>query len=64
IGVGIIARGSVTLVMVHIIKNIAIESPQTVPHADMIVSSLVLMVLVVNVLVPPVFRKALVKIKK
>ena len=64
IGTGIIIRGSVTLVMVHIIKNIAIESPQTVPHADMIISSLILMVLVVNVFVPTAFRKALEKIGK
>lgn len=64
IGIGIIARGSVTLVMVHIIKNIAIESPNILPHADMIVSSLILMVLIVNVLVPPAFRKALGKTKK
>ena len=61
IGTGIIVRGSVTLVVAHIIKNIALESPQILPNADLIVSSIKIMVLVLNIIIPPVFKKTLYK---
>ena len=64
IGTGMVIRGSVTLVVAHIIKNIALESPEILPHADLIISSLILMVLVINVIIPSTFRKTLEMVNK
>ncbi len=59
IGIGMVAKGSVALVVVHIIHKTTINSPELVPNSELIISALILIIFILNIVVPPFFKKAL-----